>query len=384
MAVAAPARARGHRLVEPLAAEEHVEARADDGLAWCRPPRRPHGQIHHEAADDAHPPAPTAHASPRLLPAGWPDGLRARHRDGGPGSRPARNPRATISAIARASPTTAVTAVDVVRHEVPRIGLGLHADVDGGVGQRAQRELPRTRSWPRSPARLGPCTIVTNCAHLGGLPDFEMRQQHVAAATMPASPCRASARGRRTTACPVRRTSTRSLVPTWPDLPSPVDHHAAVGVRSSRPSAGARLGRTRAATACGRAGQCLVGGQERLARQVERHRVASRWQWSGPSTGLRTNDLAGELVDVDLPRVVVALALVPTTRRCWVRMRRHCVGRVGRGHVRRLAVVEGDAAERRSGRRRRARLVGLAEEQVALHVLGLAGARGRRRGGRRR
>ena len=91
----------------------------------------------------------------------------------------------------------------------------------------------------------------------------------------------------------------------------------------------------------------------------------------------------GDLVDVDLPGVVVALALAAGDPQVLGQRRRHDVGLVGVRHVRRLAVVERDAAlaERAHDP---ARLVGLGVQQVALHaghelVLDHAVACGRRR-----
>ncbi len=81
--------------------------------------------------------------------------------------------------------------------------------------------------------------------------------------------------------------------------------------------------------------------------------------------------LAGDLVHVDLPRVVVALAGSAGLAEVLRQDLAPCVGRVGGGHVRRLRVVERHAAARDRARDR-PRLVGLAEEQIALHVLGLA------------
>src|SRR5262249_4055214 len=96
-----------HRLVEPLAPEEHVEAGADHGLARRRPSRRADREVHHEAAEHAHAVAGGAHGvAPRSraprAPPGW-----CWWKSSGPKSR------ATMRAMASASPTTAVTAVEV-------------------------------------------------------------------------------------------------------------------------------------------------------------------------------------------------------------------------------------------------------------------------------
>ena len=291
IAVGAPARAAAMAWLQPLPPRNTSKPLPDERLARLRAAGRPHDEVHHEAAE--HGDAGAAHAGPSSrapsAPPGW-----CSWKSSGP------KPLATIRAMASASPTTAVTAVDAVGTRSYGSALALDADVDHRVGQLAQHRAAAAAGHgdDRDAARLH--HRARTARPRACCPTSRWR-----GARRPARPSRRRRaahrrRARRTAGVPVLARVAASLAPTRPDLPSPVTTTRPVrgeqqlerGLdvrRSGRPPARPR--RAACAIACCPAAM-RVGGT-----------VAHR------SSTLRHDALAGDLVDVDLPRVVVALAL---------------------------------------------------------------------------
>ena len=171
---------------------------------------------------------PSDHDRRRITGARPRGGRRGRRRGGAGGSRPGRSPGPPSARRPARRPPPAVTRGGGRRHEVERIGLGRHADVDGGGGEPCtaasappqpghRHDLDAAGRAP--PRRSGP---PRRCC-----PTSRWRAAGRPAPTMPASPWRASAAWTKSAGVPVLARVAASLAPDQARLAEAGHHHAA-------------------------------------------------------------------------------------------------------------------------------------------------------------